>query len=168
MSKKRLALVFIVVLALLSAVPGYLLISAVVEPEADEEQDMVDTNDFVVLSPEDTIRKFAEVIYTYDTRERPFYEGAEQYMTAEAYETLVPLQDPGESEEPPVQMTSKLENVSCYYNMSNNSPMEAIVDVEYTLSGMGDFRNHQLLKVVLVYTDGWRISECTVMATIEQ
>ena len=97
-----------------------------------------------------------------------FYEGAEQYMTEEAYETLVPLQDPEESGESPVQMTSKLIDLSCYYSMSNNSPIEVIVDVEYTLSGMGDFRNHQLIKVELINTDGWKISECTVLATIEQ
>lgn len=168
MSKKRMVLVFIVIVVLLSVVPVTFLINAVKKSETTEEQDLIEEYDNRVLSPEDTIRQFAEVIYTYDTRERPFYEGAEQYMTEEAYETLVPLQDPEESGESPVQMTSKLIDLSCYYSMSNNSPIEVIVDVEYTLSGMGDFRNHQLIKVELINTDGWKISECTVLATIEQ
>ena len=90
-------------------------------------------------------------------------------MTAEAYAALVPLQDPDEAgEDVPIQMISELEGITCYYNMSENAGLEGIAEIEYSLSGMGDYSNMQLLKFALVYADGWKISECTVLATIER
>ncbi|HJA34734.1 MAG TPA: hypothetical protein H9794_10720 [Candidatus Mediterraneibacter merdigallinarum] len=167
MSKKRMVFVFVAIVAVLLVIPAAFVISAVMQPEEEQEQSPV-AEEQEILSPEETIRQFADVIYTYDTSERQFYDGAEEYMTPEAYETLVPMQDPEEADEAPIQMTSKLDSITCYYKVSESPMLEAVADVEYSLSGMGDFRNHQLLKLVLTYTDGWKISECTVLATIEQ
>ena len=167
MSKKRLLFVFVAIVFVLLAIPASLMINAVMEPEENQEQNPV-KEEQEILSPGETIQQFADVIYTYDTSERPFYEGAEEYMTPEAYEVLVPMQDPEETDGAPIKMTSKLDSVTCYYKVSDSPQVEAIADVEYSLSGMGDFRNHQFLKLVLTYTDGWKISECTVLATIEQ
>ena len=167
MSKKRLFIVFVAIVFVLLAISAFLMINIGIEPEENQEQNLV-KEEQKILSPDETIQQFAEVIYTYDTSERPFYAGAEEYMTPEAYEVLVPMQDPEASDEAPIQMTSKLDSVTCYYKGSDSPQLEAIADVEYSLSGMGDFRNNQLLKFVLTYTDGWKISECTVLATIEQ
>lgn len=167
MSKKRLFFVFVAIVFVLLAISAFLMINIGIEPEENQEQNLV-KEEQKILSPDETIQQFAEVIYTYDTSERPFYAGAEEYMTPEAYEVLVPMQDPEASDEAPIQMTSKLDSVTCYYKGSDSPQLEAIADVEYSLSGMGDFRNNQLLKFVLTYTDGWKISECTVLATIEQ
>ena len=163
MSKKRLFFVFVAIVFVLLAISAFLMINIGIEPEENQEQNPV-KEEQKILSPDETIQQFAEVIYTYDTSERPFYAGAEEYMTPEAYEVLVPMQDPEASDEAPIQMTSKLDSVTCYYKGSDSPQLEAIADVEYSLSGMGDFRNHQLLKLVLTYTDGWS----TVLATIEQ
>ena len=167
MSKKRLVFRFCSDCFCALAISAFLMINIGIEPEENQEQNPV-KEEQKILSPDETIQQFAEVIYTYDTSERPFYAGAEEYMTPEAYEVLVPMQDPEASDEAPIQMTSKLDSVTCYYKGSDSPQLEAIADVEYSLSGMGDFRNHQLLKFVLTYTDGWKISECTVLATIEQ
>ena len=167
MSKKRLFFVFVAIVFVLLAISAFLMINIGIEPEENQEQNLV-KEEQKILSPDETIQQFAEVIYTYDTSERPFYAGAEEYMTPEAYEVLVPMQDPEASDEAPIQMTSKMDSVTCYYKDSDSPQVEAIADVEYSLSGMGDFRNNQLLKFVLTYTDGWKISECTVLATIEQ
>ena len=167
MSKKRLFFVFVAIVFVLLAISAFLMINIGIEPEENQEQNLV-KEEQKILSPDETIQQFAEVIYTYDTSERPFYAGAEEYMTPEAYEVLVPMQDPEASDEAPIQMTSKLDSVTCYYKGSDSPQLEAIADVEYSLSGMGDFRNNQLLKFVLTYTDGWKISVCTVLATIEQ
>ena len=167
MSKKRLFFVFVAIVFVLLAISAFLMINIGIEPEENQEQNPV-KEEQKILSPDETIQQFAEVIYTYYTSERPFYAGAEEYMTPEAYEVLVPMQDPEASDEAPIQMTSKLDSVTCYYKGSDSPQLEAIADVEYSLSGMGDLRNHQLLKFVLTYTDGWKISECTVLATIEQ
>ena len=117
MSKKRMVFVFVAIVAVLLVIPAAFVISAVMQPEEEQEQSPV-AEEQEILSPEETIRQFADVIYTYDTSERQFYDGAEEYMTPEAYETLVPMQDPEEADEAPIQMTSKLDSITCYYKVS--------------------------------------------------
>lgn len=121
------------------------------------------------LSAEETLRSLAEILYTYDTRERMFYEGADQYMTDKAYEQLVPLQDTGEEKLPVRQMVSQLKEMTCYFRPVAEGKMEAIAEVWYQLSGTGDYGIRQILKFVLVEDgDGWKVSECTVLDTMEQ
>lgn len=121
------------------------------------------------LSAEETLRSLAEILYTYDTRERMFYEGADQYMTDKAYEQLVPLQDTGEEKLPVRQMVSQLKEMTCYFRPAAEGKMEAIAEVWYQLSGTGDYGIRQILKFVLVEDgDGWKVSECTVLDTMEQ
>lgn len=168
MDKKRAVIIFTVAAAGLLLVLAWALVDTRAGTEKAQEQETVQDG-HEMASPEEAVRQFAEVVYTYDTRERQFYEGVEDYMTAEAYAALVPLQDPDEAgEDAPIQMISELEGITCYYNMSENAGLEGIAEIEYSLSGMGDYSNMQLLKFALVYADGWKISECTVLATIER
>ena len=83
MSKKRLFFVFVAIVFVLLAIPASLMINAVMEPEENQEQNPV-KEEQEILSPGETIQQFAEMIYTYDTSERPFSEGAEEYMPPEA------------------------------------------------------------------------------------
>ena len=66
----------------------------------EEWEDTEESETEAKLSAEETLRALAEILYTYDTRERMFYEGAERYMTDKAYEQLVPLQDTEEEDLP--------------------------------------------------------------------
>lgn len=121
------------------------------------------------LSAEETLRAFAEILYTYDTRERMFYEGADRYMTDKAYEQLVPLQDAEEENIPVRQMVSRLKEITCYFRPTAKGKIEAMAEVWYQLSGTGDYGVRQILKLVVVEDeDGWKVSECTVLDTMEQ
>lgn len=121
------------------------------------------------LSAEETLRAFAEILYTYDTRERMFYEGADRYMTDKAYEQLVPLQDAEEENIPVRQMVSRLKEITCYFRPAAKGKIEAMAEVWYQLSGTGDYGVRQILKLALVEDeDGWKVSECTVVDTMEQ
>ena len=75
MSKKRLFFVFVAIVFVLLAISAFLMINIGIEPEENQEQNPV-KEEQKILSPDETIQQFAEVIYTYDTSERPFYAGA--------------------------------------------------------------------------------------------
>ena len=81
----------------------------------EEREDTEESETEAKLSAEETLRALAEILYTYDTRERMFYEGAERYMTDKAYEQLVPLQDTEEEDLPVRQMVSRLKEITCYF-----------------------------------------------------
>lgn len=124
------------------------------------------------LGVEETIRAFAEVVFTYNTAERLYYEGAEAFMTEKAYDELIPSPDmDGETEigdVPVVQMTSKLQELQCFYRSGEEGETEVIAEIWYTLSGTGEFRIRQLAKLKLIRQDGWKIDEYTVLDTLEQ
>lgn len=122
-------------------------------------------------SLEDTIHAFAEVIYTYDTRERPYYEGAGQYMLKDAYEIILPLPaDAGDEAgaDTAVNVSSKLNEMTCYYREVDAKNVEILAEVWYSLSGTGDFKVRQIVKIAAVYQDEWKIKACTVLDTMEQ
>ena len=124
------------------------------------------------LGIEESIRAFAEVVFTYNTAERLYYEGAEAFMTEKAYERLIPLPDmDGETEigdMPIVQMTSKLKELQCFYRLGEDNEAEVIAEIWYTLSGTGEFRIRQLARLKLIRQNGWKIDEYTVLDTLEQ
>lgn len=121
---------------------------------------------------EETIRAFAEAVFTYNTAERFYYEGAEAFMTEKAYEALLPLPDAdGETEvgdAPVMQMTSKLQELQCFYRPGEDGGTEVIAEIWYTVSGTGEFRIRQLAKLKLIRQNGWKIDEYTVLDTLEQ
>ena len=165
MSKKKLVIVFCTIVIVLSAIITVLFVNEKSDTiqKQNNVEDMPD-----IVSPEEVNDKFINLIYTYDTAERQFYEGAEAYMTEDAYETLVPLQNPEAQDGNPIQMKSELKDFTCYYDLSEGVEIQTITEVHYSLSGMGEFTNMQLLKLALTYKDGWKIAECTPLATIEQ
>jgi len=127
----------------------------------------VSESDIDMKSIEEYIQLFTKVIYNYDTNERNFYEGAEKYMTEKAYEILVPL--PVSNEEPIRSMKSELQEVTCYYREIDPKEVEAIVEIWYTLSGTGEFRIRNLIKLQLIQAEGeWKINEFTVLETLEE
>jgi|GEM_PF-4477175 len=118
-------------------------------------------------SLQDTIHAFAEVLYTYDTRERKFYEGADQYMTDIGYKSIVPLAD-GTEGETVVNMSSKLDKIICYYRKGSTDNEEVLAEVWYSISGAGDYQIQQIIKINAIYQENWKISQCTVLSTMEQ
>lgn len=112
-----------------------------------EEREDTESETEAKLSAEETLRALAEILYTYDTRERMFYEGAERYMTDKAYEQLVPLQDTEEEDLPVRQMVSRLKEITCYFRPTAEGKTEAMAEVWYQLSGTGDYGVRQILKL---------------------
>lgn len=171
MKKWKSFLIFIVILITLLILTGVFLgtLGRKSEVEADlhVNEELTISNEEEALSPEETVLSFAEILYTYDTRERPFYEGADVYMTDEAYEQLIPMPDQNESDEIVVQMVSQLQEITCYYRQTDDG-MDVLADVWYTLNGTGEYPIRQILKLSLVQKPGWKVSSCTVLDTMEQ
>lgn len=167
MKKKKPVLIFAVIFVILAFL-AYAVVVLNVETEKEAENGekvQVQKNE----SLEDVIQNFAETIYSYDTSQRNFYEGAEQYMTQEGYDRFVPLRDETQEEEieDVIQMSSHLQELNCYYKPVD-SRAEVIVEAWFTLSGTGEFRIRQLIKLSVVQTDGWKIDDCIVLDTMEE
>ena len=176
MKKWKLVLVFLGIFLLLCLLSGtYIYRLAKKEshieniPKGTEIEEREEQRE---LGMEETIREFAEVVFSYNTAERLYYEGAEAFMTEKAYEELSPSPDmDGETEfrdVPVVQMTSKLQELQCFYRSGEDGETEVIAEIWYTLSGTGEFRIRQLAKLKLIKQDGWKIDEYTVLDTLEQ
>ncbi|MDD3361832.1 MAG: hypothetical protein PHW34_09195 [Hespellia sp.] len=123
----------------------------------------------VKLSAEETVKAYAQVIYTYSTTERYFYEGAEEYMTKAAYRSLVPMTDAeANGEEIEAQeMHSQLQDIVSYYRPDGDD-IHVLSEVHFTLSGSGEYKIRHILKMKLIQQDGWKISECSVLDTMEE
>lgn len=118
------------------------------------------------LTLEDMLHAFAEVIYTYDTSVRQYYEGADAYMTEAAYDRMVPPPDEGGKTE--ITLVSKLKTMTAYLHRKDDKNVDAIMEAWYTLSGTGDFQIRQLVKIEAVKSDRWLIKDCAVLDTMEQ
>ncbi len=120
-------------------------------------------------SPEQFLQEFAEVLYTYDTRERRFYEGAEAFMTSQAFAELKPASagEPVENGEKIPAVVSTLQEARCYYSYFSESEAEVIMESRFTLS-----RNGQILQYVKLgiekQENGWKITGISVLDTLEQ
>lgn len=169
MRRKKIVLMFIIVLSLLIFMAAALFIS-MPGGQVQEEDTEVQAEERKEEEPavEETVRKFAEVIYTYDTSERMFYEGAEEYMSQEAYEAIVPMSDGEDGEFPANRMVSELKELTCYFRTTGQGRAESIAVVWYRLSGSGNFGIRQIVELSLVQEDGWKIDRCTVLDTMEQ
>lgn len=169
MRKLKVVFIFsIIVSVLILLIFGFLIFKSELgkseeKEKTAEQSEKRDTE----LSAEDIINRFAETIFTYDTSERAFYEGADRYMTKKAYDEIVPLSvEP--LEEAPIHMVSRLEKITCYFRQNESDCMEAMVEVWYRLSGTGEFRIRQILKLSVVQQNGWKISSCTILDTMEE
>lgn len=121
--------------------------------------------------PEQFLQSFAEVLYTYDTRERRFYEGTEAFMTPQAYAELVPLSvgELTESGGNIPAVISSLQEVKCYYSCFSETGAEVIMESRFTLSGSG---NGQILQYIRLniekQSSEWKITGINVLDTLEQ
>lgn len=122
-------------------------------------------------APEQFLQAFAEVLYSYDTRERRFYEGAEAFMTPQAYAELKPA-SAGEltegGEEVPA-VVSSLQEARCYYSYISESEAEVIMESRFTLNRSGNGQILQYVKLgIEKQEDGWKITGINVLDTLEQ
>lgn len=120
---------------------------------------------------EEMLKAFAEVIYTYDTRERLFYEGAQSFMTDQGYQMLVPLStgEKIQEEDRPAAVISSLRKVSFYYGLSDKSHMQVMMEADFSLSRSGNGKILQYTKLFLKETGtGWKIDGFETVDTIEQ
>lgn len=139
--------------------------------EKEEKSEKSRESSVEEMTPDEVIHAFVELMYTYDTSERMFYEGTEEYMTQAGYEMIVPFVGEEDSEaEPEIRMVSKLLEVHCFYQRATEPDREeAIVEVWSTVSGTGSYRIRNLLRIELVQQeDGWKINSCTVLDTLEE
>lgn len=121
--------------------------------------------------PEQFLQAFAEVLYSYDTRERRFYEGAEAFMTPQAYAELKPasageLMESG-TESPAV--VSSLQEARCYYSCFSESEAEVIMENRFTLNRNGNGQILQYVKLGIEKQEsGWKITGINILDTLEQ
>ena len=122
-------------------------------------------------TPEQFLQAFAEVLYTYDTRERRFYEGAEAFMTSQAYAELKPAsaEELTESGGETPAVVSTLQETRCYYSCFSESEAEVIMESRFTLN---ESSNGQILQYVKLgiekQENGWKITGISVLDTMEQ
>lgn len=112
---------------------------------------------------------FAEILYQYDTNERKFYEGAEAYMTDEAFHLLLPLGAVGRNEGEGIRVQSSLISTDIYAYYSSDASAEVIMESRFTLSRAANCTVTQYLELSVEKTDGqWMITECHVIDTLEE
>ena len=121
--------------------------------------------------PEQFLQSFAEVLYTYDTRERRFYEGTEAFMTPQAYAELVPFSvgESMESGEKIPAVISSLREAKCYYCCFSETEAEVIMESCFTLNGSGNGQIMQYIKLnIEKQSNEWKITGINVLDTLEQ
>lgn len=122
-------------------------------------------------SPEQFLQEFAEVLYTYDTRERRFYEGAEAFMTSQAFAELKPASagELAESGEEIPAMVSSLQEARCYFSYFSESEAEVIMESRFTLNRSGNGQILQYVKLGIEKQENeWKITGISVLDTLEQ
>lgn len=114
---------------------------------------------------------FAETIFSYDTSERRYFEGADIYMTKAGYEKFKPLvTDNREENAPkPFSVISKLQGAQFYYGSVNNNQVEVVMEADISLSATENTKIREYLKLTVEkHNDEWLISDCNVFATIQE
>lgn len=113
---------------------------------------------------------FARIIYEYDTLERKFYVGAQDYMTEDAFGSFAPLAGEGGDDGPEdVRVRSCLLETKSYYCFLDESHAEAVMESRFTLSAGGNGSLIQYLKLSVEKENGvWLITDCHVIDTLEQ
>ncbi len=177
--KKALFSTLVTILVVLLFVMGtFLLVTSRSGTGEDKSQTEVATGQEKVLSeqadeqdPGQFLQSFAEILYTYDTRERRFYEGTEAFMTPQAYAELVPfpVEDLMESGEKIPAVISSLQEAKCYYSCISETGAEVIMESRFTLSGSGNGQILQYIKLnIEKQSSEWKITGINVLDTLEQ
>ncbi len=177
--KKVLFSTLVVILVILLFLTGtYLLVTSRNGTGVDKSQAEVAAGQEEVpleqtsgQEPEQFLQSFAEVLYTYDTRERRFYEGTEAFMTPQAYAELAPLsaEDVTESGENIPAVISSLQEAKCYYSCFSETGAEVIMESCFTLSGSGNGHILQYIKLnIEKQNNEWKITGINVLDTLEQ
>lgn len=166
------------VVVLFVAIGGLLLYHGDDEEETELKAllDVAQTPSDVLVSSSDVqaelyerLYSFAQVLYQYDTEERMFYDGAEEYMTLEAYQVLYPgvVDEDGDLQR--IHMQSRLMGVNVYIYYKEETGVNVIMESRFTLSHGTNGSLTQYLKLSLEKQDGlWMITECSVIDTIEE
>ncbi len=142
-----------------------------VQKEDSAEQEEAPEGQMGGQSPEQLLQAFAEVLYTYDTRERRFYEGAEAFMTSQAFAELKPASagEMAESGEEIPAVVSSLQEARCYYSFFSESEAEVIMESRFTLSRSGNGQILQYVKLGIEKQENeWKITGISVLDTLEQ
>jgi len=122
--------------------------------------------DSEIEPPETVAGEFFSVIYEYDTSKRLFYEGAEAYMTKEAYEQLLPMPSEENTEDVFFHMQSRLEDFLIYKREISETEVELMAEVHFSVSGSGEYMQRQIIKLRMqLENEQWIITACTVMDT---
>lgn len=168
MKKVKLILIFLVVFFVLGSVAVIFLHTGINNEEKNETSESVRAQEETELSAEETIAAFVDQIYTYDTNERKFYEGADRYMTREAYERIAPMINEEETVTDVHAMSSELLELTTYYRLDQEDELQVMIDVWYKTSGTGEFRIRQIAKIQLIKEEKWLIDDFTVIDTLEE
>ena len=113
---------------------------------------------------------FARIIYEYDTLERKFYVGAQDYMTEQAFRTFAPMEgEDGDAGSEAARVQSRLLETKDYYSFVDDSHAEVVMESHFTLSAGGNGSLTQYLKLAIEKEgDTWLITDCHVIDTMEQ
>lgn len=171
MTKFKLKYIFVLIFVILILIIGGSLIFLESGQKKSEKPEKAREHNVEEMTPDEVIHAFVELMYTYDTSERTFYEGTEEYMTQAGYDMIVPFVGEEDSDaEPEIRMVSKLQEVYCFYQRDTEPDREeAIVEVWSTVSGTGSYRIRNLLRLEMIQQEnGWKINSCTVLDTLEE
>lgn len=176
---RRWKIVVVVCFAVMALAFGCLLLYPEREQEKGEDAEITQTGmeaSETVLEEErqeqlsEWLVGFAGIIYEYDTKERKFYVGAQDYMTKDAFSAFAPLDGEGGDAGPEeVRVQSHLLETKNYYYFTNDSHAEVIMESRFTLSAGGNGSLTQYLKLSIEKENGaWLITDCHVIDTMEQ
>ena len=117
----------------------------------------------------DRLSSFAQVLYQYDTAERKFYEGAEEYMTPQAYGKLYPMSAQEEGVQAAIRVRSTLIAVNVYAFYESDTKADVILESRFSLSQGTNGALIQYLRLTLERQEGvWMITECQIIDTLEE
>lgn len=115
------------------------------------------------------MHSFAQILYQYDTAERKFYEGAEEYMTQAAYRAFCPGSAQEEDAPGAVRVRSTLLEANIYAFYGSETEADVILESRFSLTQGTNGSLTQYLKLSLEKQDGqWLITECSIIDTLEE
>lgn len=166
--KKKWIILVIYLLVVVGAMAGLIMTLPDEPKKATMEETCVEVveMDSEIESPETVAGEFFSVIYEYDTSKRLFYEGAEVYMTKEAYEQLLPMPSEESTDDVFFHMQSSLDNFLIYKREISETEVELMAEVHFSISGSGKYTQRQIIKLRMQMENRqWIIAECSVIDT---
>ncbi len=112
---------------------------------------------------------FAQTLYQYDTAERKFYEGAEEYMTQAAYREFYPASAQEKDAPGAVRVRSTLMEANIYAFYESETEADVILESRFSLTQGTNGSLTQYLRLSLEKQEGqWLITECSIIDTLEE